>query len=39
MADDPKEASIATIPFFKGLPAPDLMAILGITSTKKNRGW
>jgi CRP-like cAMP-binding protein len=34
MADNPKEASIATIPFFKGLPAPDLMAILGITTTK-----
>ena len=34
MSDNPKEASIATIPFFKGLPAPDLMAIMGITSTK-----
>ena len=34
MADNPKEASIGSIPFFKGLPTPDLMAILGITTTK-----
>ena len=34
MSDNPKEVSIATIPFFKGLPAPDLMAIMGITSIK-----
>ena len=34
MADNPKEASIGSIPFFKGLPASDLMAILGITTTK-----
>ena len=34
MADNPKEASIGTIPFFKGLPTTDLMAILGITTTK-----
>jgi CRP-like cAMP-binding protein len=34
MADNPKEASIGSIPFFKGLPTPDLMAILGITVTK-----
>jgi CRP-like cAMP-binding protein len=34
MSDNQKEASIACIPFFKGLSAPDLMAILGITSTK-----
>ena len=34
MADNPKEASIGSIPFFKGLPTSDLMAILGITTTK-----
>ena len=34
MSDNQREASIASIPFFKGLSAPDLMAILGITSTK-----
>lgn len=35
MADNPKEASIGSIPFFKGLPTSDLMAILGITVTNK----
>jgi CRP-like cAMP-binding protein len=35
MPEIQKEASIATIPFFKSLPASDLFAILGITTTKK----
>lgn len=34
MPETQKEASIASIPFFQGLSAPDLMAILGITVTK-----
>lgn len=34
MEDNSKESSIASIPFFKNLPAPDLMAILGITKNK-----
>ena len=34
MSETQKEASIASIPFFQGLSAPDLMAILGITVTK-----
>ena len=34
MPADQKEASISSIPFFKGLSAPDLMAILGITSSR-----
>jgi CRP-like cAMP-binding protein len=34
MSENSKEASIASIPFFKSLPASDLMAILGITTTK-----
>ena len=34
MSENSKEASIASIPFFKSLPASDLMAILGITTTR-----
>ena len=35
MLNNSKEASIASIPFFKKLPAQDLIAILGITVNKK----
>jgi CRP/FNR family cyclic AMP-dependent transcriptional regulator len=34
MPESKNEASIASIPFFKSLPPSDLMAILGITSSK-----
>jgi len=34
MSESSKEGSIASIPFFKGLSTPDLVAILGITTTK-----
>lgn len=34
MSESKNEASIASIPFFKSLPPSDLMAILGITSSK-----
>lgn len=34
MLTDQKEASISTIPFFRGLSTPDLMAILGIASSR-----
>ena len=34
MAEQDNQASIASIPFFKNLSAPDLMAILGITSSR-----